>query len=328
MSEKRVGIMVGDPVLLGPNSHAVLAYIEKAENMGISAAWCTTSRAGLDALTLFAGAAGRTRQILFGTAIVTSFPRHPVVMAQQVQVLNELAPGRIRLGVGTGHRGDMEETFGADFRSPLGHLGEYLYILKTLLQEGSVDFDGRYYSSHTSIETPVDVPVMASALQPKSFELCGAGADGAITWVCPASYLRDVALPAMKAASEKADRPMPPLIYGGPACVHDNPDEVKAAIREQLGHTRLVFYQRMLAAAGFPEAFNGTWSDAMIDAVTLSGSESQVKEQIEELFSGGVTEIMACPVAAGIDQEASVERTLGLLAEVSNSMALYQYKKI
>ncbi|MCE2463915.1 MAG: LLM class flavin-dependent oxidoreductase, partial [Dehalococcoidia bacterium] len=87
MSEKRVGIMVGAPVILGPNSNAVLDYIEKAEKMGISAAWCTTSMAGLDALTLFAGASGRTQQILFGTAIVTSFPRHPVVMAQQVQVI-------------------------------------------------------------------------------------------------------------------------------------------------------------------------------------------------------------------------------------------------
>ena len=58
----------------------------------------------------------------------------------------------------------------------------------------------------------VDVPVMASALRPQSFELCGAEADGAISWMCPFTYLRDTALPAMEAGAEGAGRPVPPLI--------------------------------------------------------------------------------------------------------------------
>ena len=52
---------------------------------------------------------------------------------------------------------------------------------------------------HETIPEPADVPVMASALQRRSFELCGAEADGAISWVCPGGYLRDVAIPAMNA---------------------------------------------------------------------------------------------------------------------------------
>jgi hypothetical protein len=46
-----------------------------------------------------------------------------------------------------------------------------------------VDFDGDYYHAHDSIPQPVDVPVMASALQKGSFELCGEVADGAISWI-------------------------------------------------------------------------------------------------------------------------------------------------
>ena len=45
---------------------------------------------------------------------------------------------------------------------------------------------------------------MASALQRGSFELCGEEADGAISWICPGTYLRDVALPAMQAGAERA----------------------------------------------------------------------------------------------------------------------------
>ncbi len=47
------------------------------------------------------------------------------------------------------------------------------------------------YQAHETIPEPVDVPIMASALQRRSFELCGAEANGAISWVCPGGYLRD-----------------------------------------------------------------------------------------------------------------------------------------
>ena len=64
---------------------------------------------------------------------------------------------------------------GIRLRSPLGHLKEYLQILKALLQTGKVDFDGEYYQAHETIAEPVDVPVMASALQRGSFELLWRG---------------------------------------------------------------------------------------------------------------------------------------------------------
>jgi alkanesulfonate monooxygenase SsuD/methylene tetrahydromethanopterin reductase-like flavin-dependent oxidoreductase (luciferase family) len=163
---------------------------------------------------------------------------------------------------------------------------------------------------------------MASALQRKSFEFCGAEADGAISWVCPGVYLRDVALPAMRAGAERAGRPVPPLVAHAPVCVHGKPDEVRAAVQQPLAnYVRLPFYIQMLAAAGFPEASAGSWSDAMIDAVVLSGEESRVADRMQELFAFGATEILVSPLAAGSDRAASVERTLRLVAEVANTVA-------
>ena len=315
MGQKRIGIAV-----FGPNSGAVLDGIEKAETLGIQAAWLTTGGAGPDGLTLFAAAAMRTSRIMLGTAITPTYPRHPVAMAQQVQVLCQLAPGRFRLGVGPSHRPTMQELFGVDFRDPLGHLSEYLRILKDLLNGGAVDFQGSYYGAHATIASPVDVPVMASALQPRSFDLCGAEADGVISWVCPGAYLRDVAVPAMKAGAERAGRPVPPLIAHAPVCVHDNPEEVRAAVREQVSNPQLPFYQRMFAAAGYPEASDGSWSDAMIEATALYGDEATVEKKIEGMFALGATEVMASPIRAGGNREASLDRTLRLLAKVSKSM--------
>jgi alkanesulfonate monooxygenase SsuD/methylene tetrahydromethanopterin reductase-like flavin-dependent oxidoreductase (luciferase family) len=236
---------------------------------------------------------------------------------QQVQVLAQLAPGRFRLGLGTSGRAGMEQAYGVNFRDPLGHLREYLRIVKALLHTGSVDFAGQYYQAHTRISAPVDVPVMAAALGPKAYELCGAEADGAISWVCPGSYLRDVALPALRRGADSAGRPVPPLVAHAPLCVHDRAEEVRAAVRQQFGFfARTPFYQNMFRAAGFEEVMQGAWSDAMIDAVALWGDEARVAESLAGLFALGATEVLVSPVPAGDDRAASLERTLRLLSNV------------
>jgi len=145
MSQKLIGVAVR-----GDNASAVLEMIERAEQLGIQAAWMTTGGARLDNLTTFAAAAVRTQRIKLGTSIVPTFPRHPIVMVQQTQVVAQLAPGRFRLGIGPSHRPTME-AMGLNFTAPLGHLREYLRICKALLQQGRVDFDGTYYRPTTGL---------------------------------------------------------------------------------------------------------------------------------------------------------------------------------
>lgn len=313
MRQKQLGVAVR-----GNHINAILQTIERAEELGIDAAWMTTGGARLDSITVFAAAALRTRRIKLGTSIMPIFPRHPIVMVQQSQAVAQLAPGRFRLGVGPSHRPTME-AMGMNFTAPLGHLREYVHILKALLQQGRVDFDGTYYKAHDAIAAPLDVPVLASALQRGSFELCGEVSDGAISWICPAPYLRDVAVPAMQEGAQKAGRPLPPLIAHAPVCVHENAAEARGAVREQIMNPRLPFYQRMLEAAGFPEAREGTWSDRMIDAVVFWGNEGQVEARLRDFFSCGATEILVSPVMAGSNQAASLDRTLRLLGKVAQS---------
>ena len=96
-------------------------------------------------------------------------------------------------------------------------------------------------------------------------------------------------------------------------------EEVIPAVRGQIMNPRLPFYQRMLIAAGFPEASQGTWSDAMIDAVVLWGDETRVAERIRELFSFGAAEVLVSPIGATEDLGESIHRTTRLLAELSRS---------
>ena len=311
MTDKLVGIAVG-----GPTIREIQAMILRAEELGIPAAWMTTGGARPDSITVFAATAALTQNIKLGTSIVPTYPRHPLVMAQQAQIVAQLAPGRFRLGVGPSHRPTIE-AMGIEFNAPLAHLREYLQILKAILQNGRVDFDGQHYTAHDSIPQPLDLEIMGSALRRGSFELCGAESDGAISWICPPQYLQDVALPALQAGARQAGRQTPPLIAHAPVCVHENPDETRAAVRQQIMNPRLPYYQKMLVEAGYPEAVQGVWSDAMIDGVVIWGDEEQCAEGIRRLFDLGAAEVLASPITAGPNPAESLDRTMRFLGQAA-----------
>lgn len=305
---------------MGGDASTVLARIRNLERRNIPAAWLTTGGAGLDALSLFAAAAAVTDRILLGTCIIPTYPRHPIVTAQQVQVVSSLAPQRFRLGLGPSHRPMMQDMFGFDFQKPLTNLREYVKIVKTLLREGTIDFDGEHYQAHATISEPVQhVPVMASALQPGSYNFCGSEADGAISWVSPYGYLKDVALPAMQAGAKRSNRAVPPLIAHVPLSVHDNRQQVRDEARKELRvYPRLPFYAKMFTHAGFSEAEESAcWSDRMVDAVVLSGNEEKVGSRLLQLFDSGISEIIAHIIPVGDDLQLSWDRTIDLLGTLS-----------
>ena len=104
-------------------------------------------------------------------------------------------------------------------------------------------------------------------------------------------------------------------------CVHEDLDDVRVAVQQQLSnYPRLPFYQRMFAAAGFPEAAEETWSDAMIEGTVLWGNEAEVRQRLDNLYSLGATEVLVSLVHAGEDRDASLDRTMNLLGEVAKGL--------
>jgi alkanesulfonate monooxygenase SsuD/methylene tetrahydromethanopterin reductase-like flavin-dependent oxidoreductase (luciferase family) len=66
--------------------------IVAAEMAGLEQIWLTQAPSAPDSLTVFAAALSQTRQIRVGTAITQTYPRHPLVLAQQALALEGLAP--------------------------------------------------------------------------------------------------------------------------------------------------------------------------------------------------------------------------------------------
>ena len=313
MADKRI---IGVSVTAADAREAV-DRITHLEELGVGCAWLTSSGGGGEAVTVLAGAAAVTDEIRLGTSIVQTWSRHPVTLAQQIQVLDSLAPGRFRLGVGPSHKAGMISTFGVDFRAPIGHLREYIHILRALMHTGAVEFEGRWYSANASISAPVDVPIMASALRPGAFETCGELADGAISWVCPHFYLRDTAVPAMRRGAESAGRETPPLIAHAPVCVTEDLEAARNGVRARLGYfPSIPFYANMFAEAGFAGTPDSGWTDEMLDEVLIAGDEETVAERIQTVFDWGADELLATPIPAGDDPAATEERTLKLLGEL------------
>jgi F420-dependent oxidoreductase-like protein len=301
----------------GTNVPKLIDGIVAAERAGIQCAWMTCGGTAPDPLAVFAAAAARTTRILLGTSIIPTFPRHPLALVQGALVVDALAPGRLRLGVGPSHKPSIEGTWGIPFERPQEHLREYLTILRAALGGGKVDVDGRRIRAHAQLAGPTRVTVMASALRPRGFSVCGELADGAISWVCPLPYLRDVAVPAVREGAARAGRPAPPLIAHVPVAVSDDPAAVRKGATEQLGrYPRVPYYSQMFQDAGFPEAKDGTLSDRMIDALVVHGTAAQVKERLRTLPSFGAAELLAMPILPPGDDQA-LGRTLSALGELA-----------
>lgn len=295
-----------------------LQSIQEAERLGVPTVWSTVGGANVDAVSVFtaAAAAAVTDSIVFGTSIVPTYPRHPVVLASQALALEGLAPGRLRLGIGPSHRPTIEGGFGIPMGKPLAHLREYLTVLRSLLWTGKVDFHGQYYQVEMELPpalSPVRTPIPISALGVNAFRLAGEIADGAISWIAPVPYLVSTALPALAEGARRGERDMPPLIGHVPVAISRDREAVRdAGARMFGGYGRLPFYADMFDAAGFPVE-NGRLSVAAIDEIVVSGSPDEVRARLETVHGEGIKELLISHVPV---QNAAAE-----LAELSRILA-------
>jgi F420-dependent oxidoreductase-like protein len=292
-ARERIGLAIS-----GVDAAAAVAAIVAAESAGVRQVWMTQGGPSPDTLSLFAAAMVQTSSIRLGTAIIPTYPRHPLAMAQQALALGDLAPGRLRLGVGPSHRPIIEGTYGIPMTAPLEHLNEYVGVLRAALWEGKVDYHGRFFTVKTTLPRTPHTPILISALRTGAFQLAGEIADGAISWVCPVPYLIEKALPALRTGATSRDRAAPPLIAHVPVALSQDHQVVLDVARKQLGHYgRLPFYRSMFADAGFPVSSDGILSDALLDNLVVSGDEATVTTRLTDLLAQGLDELLVMPIA-------------------------------
>ena len=291
-------------------------FIRAAEVGGVATIWSTMYALGNDLPTLYAAAAVQTNQITLGTSIVPAFSRHPLALAGQAIVLENLASGRFRLGIGTSHSPTMAEAYGLEFARPLAHLREYVHILKTALNQGEVDFSGDFYKVKAKLTASTQTPVLTAALSEHAFELAGELADGAISWYCPPSYLLAKANPAMERGALAAGRSTPPLLAQINVAFEfegRDRDAVRDEMREYVvGTAGAPFYRQMYAASGYALDADGNPPDALVDELVLSGNDDGIKTGLIDLLDRGLDEFVVT-LMPGPEPDADEARLIAIL---------------
>lgn len=307
-----IGVHVTAPTVRG-----TIEAISRLEAAGIETAWMTSGAGTADPLVVFAAASMATDRIKMGTSIVHTYPRHPLALVQEALAIDQLAPGRLRLGVGPSGPRVIEPSFGIAYERPTTHLREYVTILRQALTTGEVNFEGEVLKARVRLPGPTQVEVLNSALRAKSFQLAGELTDGAISWMCAREYMRDVAAPALAKGAEQADRALPALVTHVPLVVSTNEAAVRAQVPVQFGfYLKVIMYQRMFRDAGYPEAAEGTFSDRLLDNLVIWGDEATVRRRVAEMKGYGASEILVSIVNLR-DDPAAGDRTIEVLGDLA-----------
>ena len=278
--------------------------VYQAHQEGFASYWLAEHPSGgFDALTVLAVVAQSVKNIELGTAIIPTFPRHPMVLAGQALTTQSATGDRFTLGIGLSHQVMMAQ-LGISFDKPIRHLREYLSILMPLLETGKVSFKGDTLSCDAQLfQTPDKRPcVVVAALGPQALRVAGARTDGTtLAWV-GSKTIKDHIVPTIDAAASKAGRSQQPRIIATlPVCVSDQPDKVKFRISETMAlYAQLPSYKAMFKREGVNQPGD----------VALVGSKSQLEDQLGGLELAGVTDFAASIFSTSKDEHLATREFL------------------
>jgi alkanesulfonate monooxygenase SsuD/methylene tetrahydromethanopterin reductase-like flavin-dependent oxidoreductase (luciferase family) len=163
--------------------------IRYVEELGYDRAWVPDSQMiWSDCYATMALAAHATKRIKIGTGVSIPGTRIAPVTAHSIATINQIAPGRVFLGIGTGHT--AMRVMG-QHPMPLKEFREYLRVIRALLQGEAVEYT---YGGVTreitfihrdrhfiNLDNPI--PIYVAANGPKACAAAGAYSDGWITWL-------------------------------------------------------------------------------------------------------------------------------------------------
>jgi probable F420-dependent oxidoreductase len=100
-----------------------------------------------EAWSLLAAIAASTSRIEFGPLVACTNFHNPALLAKQASTVDEISGGRLILGLGAGWNETEFRAFGFPFDHRIDRFEEAFTIIRTLLTDGAIDFDGRFYQA-------------------------------------------------------------------------------------------------------------------------------------------------------------------------------------
>ncbi|HEY7755987.1 MAG TPA: LLM class flavin-dependent oxidoreductase [Actinomycetota bacterium] len=327
-SEGRVALYLQDkhPIRDG------MRYVRYAEERGFEAVWQAESRLVREATVPRAAFAATTERIKVGSGVVNNWTRNAGLMAATFVTLDDLAPGRVLLGIGAWWE-PLASKVGVRRERPLLAMREYIEVVRRLIAMENVTFHGEFVDVE-DIEidivhgdrSPRNVPIYLGATGMRMMELAGEVADGALLNYLVSPAYNETAMEHLAAGAAKAGRSVedvdrPQLVV----CSLDEDrdaalDRARELVTQYLGQqphigkasgvdqALLDEIAKVLTWPAGPEEIRRAMAlvpDDVVQMVTASGTPDECRAKVREYVETGCT----CPILypLGDDVEAMID---------------------
>jgi F420-dependent oxidoreductase-like protein len=291
-------------VMLIPNPNAtnrvddVVSQARRAYDIGVRQVWLA-QQFDHDAIALAALVGAAVPGLGVGTSVVPINPRHPLIVTSLAQTAQAATHGNFSLGLGLGAHALERQAFGIAWPNTISRLREHLTVLRSVFDEGAVDFGGDEYTAKpgwpVAVAGGTPLPLYVAAMGPKALHVTGELADGTLPYLAGPRTLAEFIVPTITKAAADAGRPSPRIIAAVPVLVTDDVDAGRNLAVETLSlYETIPSYQRVIAREGVA-------SVAELAAVGPSGS---VAAQLKRYLDAGATDVVLSPV----DRSAAADR--------------------
>ncbi|HSK22138.1 MAG TPA: LLM class flavin-dependent oxidoreductase [Egicoccus sp.] len=296
-----------------------LDHVRYAEERGFDAVWQAESRLVREATVPMAAYAAVTDRIKVASGVINNWTRNPALIAATFSTLDDLAPGRVVLGIGAWWD-PLARMVGIDRSHPLQAMRETVAVVRALLADETVTFDGEFVHVE-GIELdyvhqprrPKDVPIYIGATGMKMMEVAGEIADGVVLNYLVSPTYDAQAMEHLAAGADRAGRSLDDI---------DRPQLIVCSLSEDrdeaLDAARLLITQylgqqpHIMKASGVPQSLLDevgavlTWPataeqvasashlipDDVVHMLTASGTPDECRARVDEYVAAGCT----CPI--------------------------------
>jgi 5,10-methylenetetrahydromethanopterin reductase len=296
-----------------------MEFVKYAEQKGFDAVWQAESRLVREATVPMAAFASVTERIKVGSGVVDCWSRNPARLAATFSTLDDLAPGRVILGIGAWWD-PLAQKVGISRAKPLRAMREIVTAVRGLLANETVTFHGEFvHLDGVELDyvyqerRPKDVPIYIGATGLQMMELTGEIADGAVLNYLVSPDYNQQAIEALERGAAKSGRSIDDI---------DRPQLVVCSVHEDrktaLDMARLMVTQylgqqpHIMKASGVPQSLLDkvgevlTWPatheqvvaasklvpDEIVQMLTASGTPEDARRQVAHYMRNGCT----CPI--------------------------------
>ena len=276
----------------------------EADNLGFEYLWLTEAW-GLEALSTAGYLLGITRKVKIGAGVLNIYSRSAAVIGMACATLDQIAPDRFLLGLGSSGKTVVENWHGVSFAKPFERTKEYIEIIKRVARGDNLDYSGEVltlsgFKLYTKPRAK-DQEIYIGAIGDRNLTIAGRISDGAIVTIYPLSRISH-ALDVLERS--KSDGKEKRLFAYIPLKITLNSDETRTARTEVAGNVAFYigsmgrYYASNLSKLGYEESVKkilkahseggsraaaNSVDDDLIDDLSLVGDVEQIREKIQSL---------------------------------------------